>query len=276
MPINFNKQDFFGELIGTFILILFGCGAIAVAITLNGYEGIFQIAMVWGISVTLAIYAVRHLSCAHLNPAITFVMIFSKRMHVQKLPSYLLGQITGAFLGALMVYVLFSASIIDFENKNNIVRGSLESVKTARIFCAFYINGSGTSVVTLASAMVTEVFGTFLLVLLVLALTEGCNVGRPDNSLAPIIIGLVVASIIYLIGPLTQAGLNPARDLAPRLLTWIMGWGKVSFLSANGGFLLVYTLSPILGALIATIFYDKVIKKAMIEESSSCECKDED
>ncbi|WP_282037191.1 MIP/aquaporin family protein [Saccharicrinis aurantiacus] len=276
MQVSFYKQDFIGELIGTFMLIVFGCGAIAVATTLNGYEGIFQVAMIWGLSVTLGIYTVRHLSCAHFNPAITLAMVFSRRMSWKKVPSYFLGQFIGAFLGALMVYILFSAPIADYESKHNIVRGSIESVKTARIFSAFYIYGDGTSVITLSAAMITELFGTFMLMLLVLALTEGCHVGRPGNNLSPIIVGLVVASIICLVGPLTQAGLNPARDLAPRLVTWIMGWGEASMQSINGGFLLVYTFSPILGAAVATVFYDKVLKKSMMEASSSCICKDED
>jgi glycerol uptake facilitator protein len=78
----------------------------------------------------------------------------------------------------------------------------------------------------------TEAFGTFLLVLMIFALTEGCNVGRPDDALAPVFIGLTVTSIICLMAPLTQAGLNPARDLGPRLVAWLMGWGGRRFPTA--------------------------------------------
>ena len=62
-----------------------------------------------------------------------------------------------------------------------------------------------------------ELVGTFLLVLLIFTLTEGCNVGRPDDAIAPVFIGLTVASIICLIAPLTQAGINPARDFEPAM-----------------------------------------------------------
>ena len=63
-----------------------------------------------------------------------------------------------------------------------------------------------------------ELLGTFLLVLLIFALTEGCNVGRPDHAHAPVFNGLTVTALICLLAPLTQAGLNPARDFGPRLV----------------------------------------------------------
>ena len=95
---------------------------------------------------------------------------------------------------------------------------------------------------------VGETLGAFLLVLMVFALTEGCNVGRPDNALAPVFIGLTVTSIICLVAPLTQAGLNPARDLGPRLVSRIAGWGGAAFPDRVGGFFHVYVLAPLLGA----------------------------
>ena len=77
--------------------------------------------------------------------------------------------------------------------------------------------------VSMPLAMFAEGFGTFLLVMFIFALTEGCNVGRPSDALAPLFIGLTVSSIIFLVAPLTQAGLNPARDFGPRLVAWLMG-----------------------------------------------------
>jgi glycerol uptake facilitator protein len=68
------KREFIGELLGTFIMVLFGCGSVAVSVLFNTHQGLFQIAIVWGLGVSLAIYATRHLSCAHLNPAVTLAM----------------------------------------------------------------------------------------------------------------------------------------------------------------------------------------------------------
>ena len=64
-----HKREFAGERIGTFILVLFGCGSVAVTVLFGAHQGLFQVAMAWGIGVTLAIYSTRHLSYAHLNPA---------------------------------------------------------------------------------------------------------------------------------------------------------------------------------------------------------------
>lgn len=70
------KREFAGELIGTFLLVLFGCGSVAVSVLFNAHQGLFQIGMIWGIGVSLAIYVTRHLSCAHLNPAGTLLLVF--------------------------------------------------------------------------------------------------------------------------------------------------------------------------------------------------------
>ena len=69
------SKEFIGETLGTFLLVLFGCGSVAVSVLFKEYQGILQIAIVWGIGVTLAIYLTRHLSCAHLNPAVSLAMV---------------------------------------------------------------------------------------------------------------------------------------------------------------------------------------------------------
>ncbi|MGB6289505.1 MAG: aquaporin [Desulfobulbales bacterium] len=131
-------SNFLGELIGTLILVFFGCGSIAVTILFSSHSGLFQIAAIWGVSVALAIYATRHISCAHLNPAVSIAMVVSNRMTARKLPSYLLGQFTGAFLSAAMLYLLFTSSIAQYENINGILRGGVDSIKTAMMFGEFY------------------------------------------------------------------------------------------------------------------------------------------
>lgn len=80
------KREFIGEFLGTFLMVLFGCGSVAVAVLFQAHTGLFQIAMIWGIGVSLAIYAARHLSCAHFNPAVSFAMVISKRMTIEKIP----------------------------------------------------------------------------------------------------------------------------------------------------------------------------------------------
>ena len=266
------SKEFIGETLGTFLLVLFGCGSVTVSVLFNAYQGLLQIALVWGIGVTLAIYLTRHLSCAHLNPAVTLAMVFSKRMSAKKLPVYLTAQFIGAFLAGGAIYVLFSPSISIFENDHSIIRGSAESVQTAKMFGEYYGSPGSASVVSLPLAIGAEAFGTFLLVLMIFALTEGCNIGRPHDAMAPLFIGLTVSSIICLIAPLTQAGLNPARDFGPRMVAWIMGWGEAAFPDQSGGFFLVYIVGPIAGGLLASLFFVHVLEPAMKRSSEKCDC----
>ena len=256
------KREFLGEFLGTFLMVTFGCGSVAVAILFDAHQGLFQIAAIWGIGVSLAIYATRHLSRAHLNPAVTLAMVVSKRMISRKMPVYLAAQFMGAFTSGVVLYLLFGSSITSFENASGIVRGTAESIQTARIFGEFYINNGdpGSSFMLAASA---EAFGTFLLVLMIFSLTEGCNLGRPDDNLAPIFIGLTVTSVICLLAPLTQAGLNPARDFGPRMVAWIFGWGQAAFPDHSGGFFFVYMLAPVIGGQIAGLLFTRVLEPLM-------------
>jgi len=265
-------SEFIGEALGTFVLVLFGCGSVAVTVLFNAHQGLMQVAAAWGIGVTLAIYLTRHLSCAHLNPAVTLAMAVSGRMTVRKMPVYLTAQFAGAILAGLTLYMLFAPSIAAYESAHGIVRGAPESVKTAMMFGEFYPNPSCSAVASLPLAAGAEAFGTFLLVLMIFALTEGCNVGRPNEVLAPVFIGVTVTSIICLIAPLTQAGLNPARDFGPRLVAWLMGWGDAAFPDRVGGFFHVYVLGPLIGGAVASIFFVHVLEPAMKHVSNRCAC----
>jgi len=267
------KREFIGEFIGTFLLVLFGCGSVAVSVLFNAHQALLQVALVWGIGVTLAIYATRHLSCAHLNPAVSIAMVFGKRMSIKRLPTYMFAQFFGAFIAAAVLYMLLSGSINSYEHTNDIIRGSQDSVKTAMMFDEYYPNPSAQiAEASFFNAFGAEAFGTFLLVLLIFTLTEGCNVGRPDDTLAPVFIGLTVTSIICLIAPLTQAGINPARDFGPRIFSWIAGWGKAAFPDSCGGFFFIYILAPILGGSIASLFFVKILAPAMEWKKEQCNC----
>jgi len=260
-----HAHDFFGELIGTFILVFFGCGAVIVTVLFSALVGLFQVAGAWGLGVTLAIYATRHLSNAHLNPAVSLAMVVGKRMSVKKLPVYLGAQFLGAILATAMLYTLFSSSITQYETLHGIVRGEPNSVQTAMMFGEFYPNpGAGPSAsVTTMTAFLAEAGGTFALVFLIFSLTEGCNIGRPDDSLAPLFIGLSVTIIISTIAPLTQAGLNPARDLSPRIFSYFAGWGKAALPDKHYGFLIVYVLGPLLGGVSASMIFSRFLYPLM-------------
>jgi len=262
-----KRRHFLGELIGTFILVFFGCGAVAVTVLFSSHVGLFQIAIIWGFAVTLAIYATRHLSCAHLNPAVSLAMAISKRMSMRLLPLYWLAQFLGAFLAAAVLYGLFASSIAHYEAVNGIIRGTPDSVATAKMFGEYYAN------VSTLVAFTAEAVGTFFLVFLIFSLTEGCNLGRPDDTLAPFFIGMTVMIIICIIAPLTQAALNPARDLSPRVLAWLAGWGQAAFLGGPWGYLAVYVFGPVTGGLAASWLFTKVVQPHMADDPAAAGCQ---
>ena len=254
-------KEFIGEMLGTFILTLFGCSSVAVAVLFGEYNSIFQIGLVWGIGVTLAIFLTRHICNAHLNPAVSVAMVVAGRMKAKMLPGYLVAQLVGGVMAGAMLYILFSPSIAQYELTHDIVRGTAASVDTARMFGEFYPNpGDAIATVSLPLAMLAEGFGTMLLALFIFGLTEDCNVGKPSSDLQPLFIGLTVSSIIFFVAPLTQAGLNPARDFGPRIVAFLMGWGDAALPDAVGGWFWVYILAPIVGGIVAALLFKYILE----------------
>lgn len=268
------RYEFMGELLGTFLLVFIGCSSVAVSVLFAAHAGLFQIALIWGIGVTIAIYATRHLSCAHLNPAVSIAMAVGRRMIWKRLPVYLLAQFVGAFFAAALLYLLFGDSITHFEQLHGIVRGTPESVRTAQMFGEYYPNpgASTVAIVSAMSAFTAEAVGTFILVLMVFSLTEGCNLGRPSDNLCPPFIGLTVTVLISVIAPLTQAGFNPARDFSPRLFSYLLGWGPAAFPDGGSGFVTVYVLGPIVGAVAAAALFVVVLEPLMQGKKNAKTC----
>ena len=102
--------------------------------------------------------------------------------------------------------------------------------------------------VSIWTAMLAEGLGTAMLAFFVFAVTDRHNPGRPHGTAFALFIGLAVAIIISIVAPLTQAGLNPARNFGPRLFAYFAGWGSVAIPGPRGGFFTVYILAPIVGA----------------------------
>jgi len=122
------------------------------------------------------------------------------------------------------VLLVFHGNIVGYESANAIIRGSPESMRTAMMFGEYFPN-PGVPIlwfkVSMGSAMLVEGIGTFILVLMIFLLTEGCNVGRPSEGSSPIFVGGTVSAIIAITAPLTQAGINPARDFGPRIISFL-------------------------------------------------------
>lgn len=267
-----NRKAFLGEFIGTYMLVLFGCGTVAVGTLFNQYQSIFQIAVMWGAAVTLGIYATRKLCCAHFNPAVSIAMAVTGRMSPRRLPVYLAAQFVGAFIAGLTIYLAFHSNIAKFESVHHIVRGTAASRLSAKMFGEYYYF-SGTQTVSMPLAMFAEGMGTFILVFMIFVLTEGCNTGKPSENSAPLFIGATLSSVICLFAPLTQAGFNPARDFAPRIVALLFGWGSAAFPDHSGGFFFVYMLAPVIGGVLAGLLFTHVIQKNMSDGIADCSCR---
>jgi glycerol uptake facilitator protein len=202
-------------------------------------------------------------------------MVIAGRMIPRKLPLYLAAQFLGAFLAGLVLLGIYSSSIAHFEAFHQILRGSAESVKTASLFGEYFPNPSAPPAVGLISwplAMAVEAIGTFLLVTIIFLMTEDCNVGRPSSDIAPVFIGLTVMGIISILAPLTQAGINPARDFGPRLVAYLAGWGAVAIPGPRGGFFMVYIVGPFLGGLVSAFLFRLVFQRLMSVKTITCTC----
>lgn len=247
---------FAGEFLGTFLLVFFGCGSVAAAVLTGAQVGIFQVAIVWGIAIATAIYLTGGLSGAHLNPAITLALAAWAGFSWRRVPRYLCAQCLGALAGALAVHLAFRGVLAEYESIHGITRGAAGSEATAMIFGDYFPNPAGAPFtdaarlrVTPATAFGVELLGTAILALVVLGCTDENNASRP-RELAPVVIGLTVTILISLLGPLTMAGLNPARDLVPRLFSSVAGWGALAFTANGSGWLTVYIAAPLLGGLL--------------------------
>ncbi|MBA2271199.1 MAG: aquaporin [Chthoniobacterales bacterium] len=250
-----------GEFFGTFLLVFFGCGSVCAAVTTGAQVGVFQIAIVWGLGIATAIYLTGSLSSAHLNPAVTIASAAWSRFPLRLVLPYIAVQMLGAFAAAALLYPIFSGAIAAFEKKNAIERGQPGSEASAMIFGEYYPNPGGKPLTAAAratmsssAAFTAELIGTAILVLVIFCVTDDRNATRPQ-LLTAATIGLTVTILISLLGPLTMAGLNPARDLAPRLFSTMAGWRAVPFQVNGLGWLTVYIVAPITGGLIGGAIY---------------------
>jgi glycerol uptake facilitator protein len=273
-----RAATYFGEFLGTFLLVFIGTSAVAVAVLFNALVGLAQVAAVWGLGVTLAIYATRHLSCAHLNPAVSLGMVIAGRMSPRLLLPYWASQLLGGILGGAVVLLIFQTSIVGYETAHEIIRGKPGSLKTAMLFGEYFPN-PGFSIpwfkVSLSTAMLVEGIGTFILVMMIFLLTEGCNIGRPSEGSSPIFIGGTVSALLAITAPLTQTGINPARDFGPRIVAYLAGWGQVAIPGPKGGFFLVYILAPLMGGAAAAVCFRFIIAPLMSAKGGMdlCTCE---
>jgi glycerol uptake facilitator protein len=261
------------EFLGTFVLICFGTGAVAMAVAALNQSGrgteIFQasgdwliIAWGWGLAVTLGVYVAGGVTGAHLNPAVTLANALRRDFPWSKVLPYMGAQLVGAFVGAFLVYTVYHVAIGSYEGAHHIVRGTQDSATTFSIFATtpagYFDNWWG--------PFLTEVVGTALLVGVIFALTDRRN-QPPMGNIAPFVVGLVVVAIGISFGANSGYAINPARDLGPRLMTWIEGWKSIAVPGdyANlSGYMWIPIVGPLIGGVIGAYVYDFFIRDVLV------------
>ncbi len=255
---GFSLKDLLiGETIGTFILVFIGCSSVAITVTGILDLVLWQVALIWGVGVFLAIKVSSRWCYAHLNPAVTLAFHLGESYKRKQLLSMLSGQALGALLSGVMVLMVFDSWIVDYEQSENLIRGSYPSYKSAQMFGEFYPNPAfeGVHRVNEISAMMFEGIGTMALMLVILMSGK-----LPKQAITqPLAIAITLGILIYMIAPFTQAGFNPFRDFMPRMVAFVSGWGVEAFPMSVKSAFSVYILSPILGSCIASIVYKRYI-----------------
>ncbi|MDR0870101.1 MAG: aquaporin [Planctomycetaceae bacterium] len=272
------------EFIGTFLLVFFGCGSVHTATLFNAQTGLWQIAIVWGLVIAFAIFITGTVSGGHLNPAMTLTFAVHRKLPWKEVLPYWAGQFSGAFCAAALLFVMFNPAMKHYEESKGVVRGQPGSVITARCYGEFYSSPDAViqpknswtanddwqkqrQLVPHGIAFLAEMFGTAILALVVFALIDNRNHGRPAAHLVPLFIGLTISMLISVLAPLTQAGFNPARDFGPRLFTYLAGWGSEALPGPNGiGFLTVYIIAPFAGSVLGGWIYNTAIRPALPKE----------
>ena len=217
-------KKYISEFVGTLALTFLACG-VAVVVGCSTPAGIVATALAFGLVIVAMAYSIGNVSGCHINPAVSIAMWLDKRMSTKDCVGYVISQFLGALCGSLLL---------------GFVLGSFE-VLGANGYGSSLFNGNE---VTSLIALVVEVVLTFFFVLVILNVTKK----EEHSHMAGLIIGLTL-TLVHLLGiGITGTSVNPARSLAPALLQGGKALSQVW----------VFILAPILGSLLATIFYKKV------------------
>ena len=198
------KREFLAEFLGTVVLLFFTNGIVASGIFFHAWNSFFELALITGLGVTLGIYVASLHSQAHLNPAITLAMALWRGFPKAKILPYLLAQISGAFCGSLLTYVLYRTSIVTYHGP---------------VSQFFYT--SAAPQITLGQAILIEAVLTTILTIVIFAVTDSANKTIPQGPAGALIIGMTVAILGSSFGSLTGFAMNPARDFGPRLFAYL-------------------------------------------------------
>jgi glycerol uptake facilitator protein len=266
--------DLGAEFLGTFVLIAFGDGVVALAVAALNQTGrgmkIFDasgdwllITWGWAIAVTMGVYVAGGVTGAHLNPAVTLAFAVRRAFPWSRVLPFWGAQVLGAFVGAALVFIVYYAAIGSWEQANHVTRGNLNSFVTYSIFATFpapYFLGNP------IWPLIDQIVGTAFLLMFISALIDRRNLA-PKANLTPWLVGLAVAAIGMSYGANAGYAINPARDFGPRLFAALAGWGQVA-IPGNGpwysNYFWVPIVGPLVGGIIGVFVYEFFIKNVLV------------
>jgi len=243
---------FIGEVFGTFILILLGDGVVAnVGLAPRLASPAYNwntITIGWAFAVIVAVYVSAGVSGAHLNPAVTIALAAKRGFAWGKVPVYIVGQVVGAFLGALGVYLCYGDGLRAAGLPNVWCTGP------GSVFAsAFWGGAAGTATggYSMIGALITEIIGTAVLLWGILASGDPKNTGLMHN-LGPFLVGGTVLAVGLSLGGPSGYAINPARDFGPRLFGLLTGTQGLFATS----YWIIPIVGPIIGGLLGAFTYD--------------------
>lgn len=246
------KRELYAEFLGTLVLILFGAGVVAQNLLSQGNNGSYlAINLAWGLGVTMGVYIAGGVSGAHLNPAVSFALAFRGTFPWKKVVPYSIAQTAGAFAAAAVVFATYHEAFRAFDGGVRAVTGPQASAFVFATYPAPFLSTYG--------GLIDQIVGTAILMAVICALTDGRNTA-PSANVGPLMIGLLVVAIGMCFGFNSGYAINPARDLGPRLFTFIAGWGPEVFRAGNYWFW-VPVVGPLIGGVAGTLIYDALIGK---------------
>jgi aquaglyceroporin related protein len=242
------------EMLGTMILTLLGCAGNC-QVNLSANTGVapspkgeyLSQVFSWACSLSLGIWVAGGVTKGHVNPVVTVCLAIFRGFPWRKVPGYLLGQLIGAWLGAILVFGNYFHAI-------NIVEGGNgeRTLKTASLFSTYALDYMPS-----ANCFFDEFLGTFVLLLVIFAVTDKRS-GTPAGFV-PLIVFITIIGIGTSLGMQTGFALNPARDLGPRIMTAMVGYGRQVFNYRSQYWIWSPILGSFCGGIAACFLYDVLI-----------------
>ncbi|KAJ7648352.1 major intrinsic protein superfamily membrane channel protein [Mycena polygramma] len=245
-------REYVAEFLGVCMLVVFGTG-VNCQVLLSSVTGVassqkgdyLSVSFGWAVGIAVGVWVSGGISGGHINPAVTIALATYRGFPWKKVPGYIAAQTLGGLVGAALVYANYYRAINIFEGGPHV-----RTLATASLEPSQFLD-----YMTSVSCFFSEFLATAVLLIVLLAINDKKNY-PPPAGLVPLVLFIVILGIAACLGMETGFAINPARDLGPRLLTSMVGYGRSVYTFRNQYWLWCPIMAPILGAQAGSLFYD--------------------